>query len=178
MSSKDDIIIQICGLQLHSTHVLELLNILPCKVANEQRHQEDGLPLCFWMVSVLILKVPAGACQFSRWMFHTQHADVKHSAWHVRLSCPHIKSMKCSKSLALQFNEYFMLDQVWNPACISENRYSSAMNCLNPGCFATLTLATPQRAVIISRVANATSCSLNNLHYWHCARHKKRRQDN
>lgn len=94
---------------------------------------------------------------------HTQHADVKHSTWHVRLAWPHITAMKYCNSPGLQFNEYFMLDQVWNPACISENRYSSAMNCLNPLRFTMLTLATPQRTVIIScvaRVANATNHSL------------------
>lgn len=143
------------------------------QVASEQTHQEDEFPLRR-TVPALILNVPAGACRFSRWMCHTQHMDVKHSTWHVRLAGPHVKSMKCWNSPALQFNEYFTLDQVWNPACISENRYSSAMNCLNPGCFAMLTLAEPQRAAIISRVANATNLRLNNLHYWQCVCHKNR----
>lgn len=88
---------------------------------------------------------------------HPQHADVKHSTWHVRLAWPHITAMKCCNSPGLQFNEYFMLDQVWNPACISENRYSSAMNCLNPLRFTMLTLATPQRTVIISRAARVAN---------------------
>lgn len=119
----------------------------------------------YWTCLQEPVNFPDGCVTHNTWMSNIPHGM---SGWLAHMS----SLWKCWNSPALQFNEYFMLDQVWNPACISENRYSSAMNCLNPGCFATLTLAAPQRAVITSRVASATNHSLNHLHYWQCVYHK------
>lgn len=147
-----------------SAHELEQLNVLTNKVANEQRNKQVGFPsLVLNGFNAHIECACRGLSIFQMDVSHTQHSDVKHSIWHVRLACPHVTSMKCCSSLGLQFNEHFMLDQVWNPACISENRHCSAMNCLNPQRFTMMTPATPQRMVTIScvaHVANTTNPSL------------------